>query len=149
MCDFNRCMQMAGKVWDSHPPDGVWQRGSVWCSADDIYREDIVFRDPRNTFKGLKNYKTIFWSLRFHGRLFFSRLYVDVQRIWQPDEAQIRQAISTCSPIVQSSRLEVALPHGMVCLQDHSVNQSDSQALCWALQDALDCSWHTQGALES
>lgn len=56
----------------------------------DIYREDIVFRDPRNTFKGLKNYKTIFWSLRFHGRLFFSRLYVDVQRIWQPDEAQIR-----------------------------------------------------------
>ncbi|KAK9903421.1 hypothetical protein WJX75_005160 [Coccomyxa subellipsoidea] len=56
----------------------------------DIYREDVVFRDPRNTFKGLKNYKTIFWSLRFHGRLFFSRLYVDVQRIWQPDDAQIR-----------------------------------------------------------
>lgn len=67
---------------------------SVWtCCANDIYREDVVFRDPRNTFKGLKNYKTIFWSLRFHGRIFFSRLYVEVKRIWQPDDAQIRQAV--------------------------------------------------------
>ena len=32
-----------------------------------IYRDDVVFRDPRNCFKGLKNYKIIFWSLRFHG----------------------------------------------------------------------------------
>jgi hypothetical protein len=47
--------------------------------ADDIYREDIVFRDPRNCFKGMKNYQTIFWSLRFHGRLFFNKLYVDVK----------------------------------------------------------------------
>jgi hypothetical protein len=67
----------------------------LFCRADDIYREDVVFRDPRNTFKGLKNYKTIFWSLRFHGRLFFSRLYVDVQRIWQPDDAQIRRVSSS------------------------------------------------------
>lgn len=42
-----------------------------------------MFRDPRNTFEGLKNYKLIFWSLRFHGRLFFSKLYVEVKRIWQ------------------------------------------------------------------
>ena len=61
-----------------------------WRLADDIYREDVVFRDPRNTFRGLKNYKTIFWSLRFHGRLFFKVLYVDVQRLWQPDDSQIR-----------------------------------------------------------
>ena len=61
----------------------------VFC-ADDIYREDVVFRDPRNSFQGLKNYKTIFWSLRFHGRLFFKVLYVDVQRIWQPEDTQIR-----------------------------------------------------------
>ena len=58
--------------------------------ADDIYREDVVFRDPRNAFRGLKNYKTIFWSLRFHGRLFFKVLYVDVQRLWQPDDQQIK-----------------------------------------------------------
>lgn len=56
----------------------------------DIYRDDIVFRDPRNTFRGLKNYKTIFWSLRFHGKLFFKFLFVDVQRIWQPDDSQIK-----------------------------------------------------------
>lgn len=55
------------------------------CTTDDIYREDIVFRDPRNTFKGMKNYKTIFWSLRFHGSIFFKSLYVDVRRIWQPE----------------------------------------------------------------
>lgn len=59
-------------------------------SADDIYRDDIVFRDTRNTFHGKKNYKTIFWSLRFHGALFFSRLRVDVKRIWQPEEHVIR-----------------------------------------------------------
>lgn len=56
----------------------------------DIYREDIVFRDPRNCFKGMKNYKTIFWSLRFHGRIFFKSLYVEVKRIWQIDDTCIR-----------------------------------------------------------
>jgi len=49
-----------------------------------IYREDIVFRDPRNKFEGLKNYRIIFWSLRFHGKLFFRKLYVEVKRVWQP-----------------------------------------------------------------
>lgn len=56
----------------------------------EIYREDITFRDPRNTFEGMKNYKTIFWSLRFHGRLFFKKLYVEVKRIWQPEDGSIR-----------------------------------------------------------
>ena len=60
------------------------------CSnADDIYREDIVFKDPRNTFCGMKNYKTIFWSLRFHGNLFFKQLYVEVKRIWQKTDDTI------------------------------------------------------------
>ena len=53
-----------------------------------------MFRDPRNAFRGLKNYKTIFWSLRFHGRLFFKVLYVDVQRLWQPDDQQIKYGLS-------------------------------------------------------
>ena len=61
--------------------------------ADDIYRDDIVFTDTRNVFKGKKNYKTIFWSLRFHGKLFFSRLTVRVLRIWQPNENLIRYAL--------------------------------------------------------
>lgn len=57
--------------------------------ADDIYRDDIIFRDPRNCFCGIKNYKIIFWSLRFHGRLFFKELYVEVKRIWQKDDHTI------------------------------------------------------------
>lgn len=56
----------------------------------EIYHEDVVFRDPRNCFKGIKNYQLIFWSLRFHGKLFFSKLTVDVKRIWQPDPDQIK-----------------------------------------------------------
>eukprot|EP00877_Chromochloris_zofingiensis_P015223 jgi/Chrzof1/9955/Cz04g21290.t1 len=55
-----------------------------------IYRDDITFRDPRNCFCGIKNYKLIFWSLRFHGRIFFKRLYVDVKRIWQPEDGIIK-----------------------------------------------------------
>lgn len=58
--------------------------------ADDIYREDIVFRDPRNVFRGIKNYRTIFWSLRFHGRIFFRHLYVEILSIWQPGDKQIK-----------------------------------------------------------
>lgn len=54
--------------------------------TDDIYRDDITFRDPRNAFHGKKDYKTIFWSLRFHGKLFFRVLYVDVLRIWESPE---------------------------------------------------------------
>lgn len=49
-----------------------------------------MFRDPRNTVKGMKNYQLIFWSLRFHGKLFFNKLYVDVKRIWQPEDSVIK-----------------------------------------------------------
>lgn len=28
--------------------------------ADDIYRDDVVFKDPRNTVRGKKNYQRIF-----------------------------------------------------------------------------------------
>ncbi|KAF7801278.1 NTF2-like domain containing protein [Senna tora] len=50
----------------------------------DIYRDDIVFKDPLNTFMGLENYKSIFWALRFHGRIFFKALWVDIISVWQP-----------------------------------------------------------------
>ena len=55
-----------------------------------IYRDDVVFRDPRNAFHGIKNYRTIFWSVRFHGNLFFTNLRVDVSRVWQPEPREIR-----------------------------------------------------------
>ncbi|KAH9329728.1 hypothetical protein KI387_001836 [Taxus chinensis] len=55
----------------------------------DIYREDIVFKDPLNTFSGIENYKLIFRALRFHGRIFFKALWVDILRIWHPTEKVI------------------------------------------------------------
>ncbi|KAJ7951216.1 NTF2-like domain containing protein [Quillaja saponaria] len=55
----------------------------------DIYRDDIVLKDPLNTFVGIENYKTIFWALRFHGRIFFKALSVDIVSVWQPVENTI------------------------------------------------------------
>ncbi|RAL46273.1 unnamed protein product [Cuscuta campestris] len=55
----------------------------------DIYRDDIVFKDPINTFVGIENYKSIFWALRFHGRIFFKALWIDIVSVWQPVENMI------------------------------------------------------------
>lgn len=55
----------------------------------DIYRDDIVFKDPLNTFSGIENYKTLLGALRFHGRIFFKALWVDIISIWQPVESVI------------------------------------------------------------
>lgn len=55
----------------------------------DIYRDDIVFKDPLNTFFGIENYKSIFWALRFNGRIFFKALWVDIVSVWQPVESTI------------------------------------------------------------
>ncbi|OMP08537.1 hypothetical protein COLO4_06366 [Corchorus olitorius] len=52
----------------------------------DIYRDDVVFKDPLNTFVGIDNYKSIFWALRFHGRIFFKALWLEIVGVWQPAE---------------------------------------------------------------
>ena len=54
----------------------------------DIYTEDIFFQDPVNTFKGKFNYRIVFWTLRFHGQLFFTELYFDLHDV-QPTEPDI------------------------------------------------------------
>ncbi|XP_020103529.1 uncharacterized protein LOC109720681 [Ananas comosus] len=54
-----------------------------------IYRDDITFVDPLNTFKGIENYKLIFWALRFHGRILFREIGLKIFRIWQPSENMI------------------------------------------------------------
>lgn len=51
----------------------------------DIYSADIFFKDPVNTFKGKFNYRIIFWTLRFHGQLFFTDLHFDVHDIQQTE----------------------------------------------------------------
>lgn len=55
----------------------------------DIYREDITFIDPLNTFQGIENYRLIFWALRFHGRILFKEINIEVYRVWQPSENSI------------------------------------------------------------
>ncbi|EXB62627.1 hypothetical protein L484_023922 [Morus notabilis] len=52
----------------------------------DIYRDDITFVDPLNTFSGIEKYKLIFWALRFHGSFLFREISLEVYRIWQPSE---------------------------------------------------------------
>jgi hypothetical protein len=47
----------------------------------DIYAPTIYFRDPVNSFKGKLNYRIIFWTLRFHGRLFFTELFFDLHQV--------------------------------------------------------------------
>ncbi|MGH1392935.1 MAG: DUF2358 domain-containing protein [Trichormus sp.] len=49
----------------------------------DIYTKDIYFQDPVNKFKYKFNYRIIFWTLRFHARLFFTEIYFDVHEIHQ------------------------------------------------------------------
>lgn len=56
----------------------------------DIYSSDIYFRDPVNTFKGKFNYRIIFWTLRFHGRLFFTDLAFDLHDVYPESKTSIR-----------------------------------------------------------
>ena len=52
----------------------------------DIYTRNIFFKDPVNTFKWKFNYRIIFWTLRFHGKLFFTELYFDLHDLQQTAE---------------------------------------------------------------
>jgi Uncharacterized conserved protein (DUF2358) len=54
-----------------------------------IYTKDIYFQDPVNKFKGKINYRIIFWTLRFHGRLFFTQLFFDLHDVNQTNEDTI------------------------------------------------------------
>ncbi|MGF1958901.1 MAG: DUF2358 domain-containing protein [Aulosira sp. DedVER01a] len=55
----------------------------------DIYTQDIYFRDPVNKFKYKFNYRIIFWTLRFHARLFFTQIYFDLHEVNQSAEDTI------------------------------------------------------------
>lgn len=54
-----------------------------------LHRDDIVFKDPVNAFAGIENYKSILWALRFHGRIFFRALCVEIISVWQPVDNMI------------------------------------------------------------
>ncbi|MEO0535418.1 MAG: DUF2358 domain-containing protein [Cyanobacteria bacterium P01_A01_bin.123] len=53
----------------------------------DIYSPDIVFKDPVNRFRGKFSYRVIFWTLRFHGKLFFTDLHFDLHQV-EPADAE-------------------------------------------------------------
>ena len=55
----------------------------------DIYSQDIYFCDPINRFKGKFNYRIIFWTLRFHARLFFTEIAFDVHEISHSADKEI------------------------------------------------------------
>lgn len=42
-----------------------------------------------NTFSGIENYKLIFWALRFHGKILFRDISLEIFRVWQPSENMI------------------------------------------------------------
>lgn len=46
-----------------------------------IYTQDILFRDPVNKFKGKFGYRIVFWTLRFHARLFFTQIFFDLHEV--------------------------------------------------------------------
>lgn len=53
------------------------------------FRDDITLVDPMNTFTGIENYKLIFWALRFHGKILFRDISLEIFRVWQPSENMI------------------------------------------------------------
>jgi hypothetical protein len=55
----------------------------------DIYTKDIFFKDPVNQFKGKINYRIIFWTLRFHSKLFFTQISFDLHDVYPKDEDTI------------------------------------------------------------
>lgn len=55
----------------------------------EIYTQDISFRDPVNRFKGKFSYRIIFWTLRFHARLFFTEIYFDLHEVDRSEEDTI------------------------------------------------------------
>lgn len=91
----NRLKSDQATIADSQQIEAVMQ--TLWADLPtlferdisyDIYTSDIYFRDPVNTFKGKFNYRIIFWTLRFHARLFFTNIAFDLHTISQaaPDK---------------------------------------------------------------
>ncbi len=55
----------------------------------DIYTQDIYFQDPISKFQGKFQYRMIYWTLRFHARAFFTKIYFDLHEVNQSAENTI------------------------------------------------------------
>ncbi|NWF57849.1 MAG: DUF2358 domain-containing protein [Fischerella sp.] len=77
----------------------------------DIYTQDIYFRDPVNKFKGKTNYRIIFWTLRFHARLFFTQIYFDLHDVYQSADLKypIKMSFFNTRAIVSNTHLPITI----------------------------------------
>lgn len=116
--------------------------------ADGIYREDIVFSDPRNKLEGIKNYKVLFWSLRFHGKLFFSKIYVEIKRIWQPQDDLIKMRYAQSFPAQHSAKRSRA-QQGLQGARPGTQNPcSSSFARRWTIHGVPRVPWEAEGLFD-
>jgi hypothetical protein len=96
-----------------------------------IYTRDVFFQDPVNTFRGKVNYRIIFWTLRFHGRLFFTDLHFDVHQIQAENPQTIR--------VDWTVRGTLRLPwHPRLLFNGYSLYQLDQQGLIYNHRDTWD-----------
>lgn len=55
-----------------------------------IFRDDLIFKDPVNSFQGIKFYKYMLLSLRWHGKIFFKRVYVRIHNLHPRTDGSIK-----------------------------------------------------------
>eukprot|EP00210_Caulerpa_lentillifera_P004070 g3883.t1 len=55
-----------------------------------IFRDDLIFKDPINSFQGKKFYKYMMLSLRWHGKVFFKRVYVRIHNLHPRTDGSIK-----------------------------------------------------------
>jgi hypothetical protein len=65
----------------------------------DIYTEDICFTDPINTFHGKLSYRIVYWSLRFHAQLFFTKIALDLHDVSQTEQDKIEANWTVCGSL--------------------------------------------------
>jgi len=67
--------------------------------AYDIYSQDICFTDPINTFNGKLSYRIVYWTLRFHGQLFFTHIELDLHDVEQTAPDHIEAHCTVTGPL--------------------------------------------------
>ena len=96
-----------------------------------IYTNDISFKDPVNTFKGKFNYRLIFWTLRFHGKLFFTQLSFDLHETGRTAADEIRAEWTV--------RGTLRLPwHPQILFNGFSIYRLNEQGLIFEHVDSWD-----------
>jgi len=97
----------------------------------ELYTWDIWFQDPVNTFQYKFNYRLIFWTLRFHARLFFRAIAFELHAIW----AEAPQLIQASWTVRGTPRLPWP---AQVCFSGRSSYKLDRHGRIYAHIDTWD-----------